>query len=506
MKKCILFLVSISITSFLSAQDITDALRYSSDEIFGTARFRALGGAFGALGGDISAINLNPASSSVFTNSKVTFSLDVSDIDNNVNYFNENRSNANSNFNVAQGGGVFVFVNNSPNSKWDKFSLGIAYDRTNNFDNKWIASGVNPNNSISNYFLGFAQGQRLDEISALTGESIDDAYSNIGSAFGFRNQQAFLGFEGFILEPENDTDNNTSYSSNIVGGNYSQRYRLRTTGYNGKTAFNFAAQYNEKLNLGLNINTHFIDYQSTTVFDETNSNAASTVTSVGFDNSLSTTGTGISFQFGAIYKLTNEFRAGLIYNSPTWYRISEESTQFLQTSVEGINNDVIISPNVVNVFPEYRLRTPGKITGSLAYIFSDKGLLSFDYVRKDYSSTTFRPTDNPFFETQNNTIENLLKVSNTYRLGGEYRYKQFSFRGGYRFEESPYKDESVVGDLNAYSLGLGYKFGSFSIDLAYSRAKQNRAEALFSNSNNFAESAQLETVFADVILSLTFGI
>ena len=51
----------------LFAQGFYDALRYSTDEIQGTARFRGMSGAFGALGGDMSAVSLNPAGSAVFT-------------------------------------------------------------------------------------------------------------------------------------------------------------------------------------------------------------------------------------------------------------------------------------------------------------------------------------------------------------------------------------------------------------------------------------------------------
>lgn len=65
MKKLFLFIGILSM-SFLSAQDITDALRYSQQDILGTARYRAMSGAFGALGGDLSALQINPAGSAVF--------------------------------------------------------------------------------------------------------------------------------------------------------------------------------------------------------------------------------------------------------------------------------------------------------------------------------------------------------------------------------------------------------------------------------------------------------
>jgi hypothetical protein len=506
MKKVVLPLIIALSMSFVYGQDFTDAVRYADDEIKGTARFRAMGGAFGALGGDLSAVNVNPAGSAVFAESKGSLTLGFSNRSNDINFYNSKSSSSDSNFNLNQGGAVFVYSSNNSNTKWNKFTLGVTYDRTNDFSDNWVSSGLNDNTSIAEYFRGFAQGLRLDEISALPGENFTEAYSDIGSVFGFANQQAFLGYESFIIEPDINTDENTIYNNNILGGSYNQRYALSTSGYNGKMAFNFAAQYNERLNIGLNINAHFLNYERSTVFDESNSDASSIVTAVGFDNTLFTTGAGVSFQIGSIFKLTNEFRVGLTYNSPTWYRINEETTQFLQTTVNGFSEPIIISPNVVNIFPEYKLRTPGKVTGSLAYVFADKGLISFDYSRKDFSETTFRPTNDSYFASQNDTISNLLGVSNTYRLGAEYRYKKLSFRGGYRFEESPYVDDNFVGDLTGYSLGLGYKFGNFAIDLAFSQAQRERNEFLFSNAPTFNETTQIDTKFADVMLTLSFGI
>ena len=60
-----LSIVSLLVTTIVSAQNITDALRYSTQDLNGTARFKAMSGAFGALGGDFSAIGINPAGSSV---------------------------------------------------------------------------------------------------------------------------------------------------------------------------------------------------------------------------------------------------------------------------------------------------------------------------------------------------------------------------------------------------------------------------------------------------------
>lgn len=505
MKKLSLLFIGLLSMSNVMAQDISDALRYSSDEIQGTARFRAMSGAFGALGGDMSAVSLNPAGAAVFTRSHASASVSILSTNNDVNYFGEMRSSSDSKFDLHQTGAAFVFNNTNQSSPWRKFVFSIAYDKVANYDNDWKATGTSPN-SIDSYFLSYAQDLRLDEISAFAGESYTDAYADIGSAYGFNNQQAFLGYESYILEPNSDTDDNTSYFSNIAPGSFEHDYSYIATGYNGKFTFNFASQFKDKLYIGLNLNTHFINYERYTYLNEFNSNEGSLVNEVGFENSLFTTGTGFSFQLGAITKLTEELRIGLTYNSPTWFSIEEETTQYLATvrNDGGSNITQVINPAIINVFPRYRLQSPGKLTGSLAYVFGEQGLISFDYSRKDYSNTKFKPTSDTYFSAQNDIISNTLKAASTYRFGGEYRYKQISFRGGYRFEESPYEDDSFYGDLTGYSLGLGYNFGDIKLDLAFDQSDREINHQFYSV--GLTNAALLDSKNSNVTLSLAFNL
>ncbi|MFK7782240.1 OmpP1/FadL family transporter [Psychroserpens sp.] len=503
MKKLTILIIGVLSMSNLFAQDISDALRYSEDNIQGSARFRALSGAFGALGGDMSAVSLNPAGSAVFNRSHASFSLSSLNIDNEVSYFNGRNSDSDSKIDLHQAGGVFVFQNTNENSSWKKFVISVAYDKTANHDDQWFANGSNTN-SVDNYFLAYAEGLRLDEISRFTGETISQAYSEIGSFYGYGNQQAFLGYESFILEPVNDINSNTAYFSNISEGSFDQQYDYISQGYNGKVTFNAATQYEDKLYLGINLNAHFINYEKFTSLRESNSNTGSLVTNVNFDNSLLTIGNGFSFQLGAILKLTKELRAGFTYNSPTWFRINEETSQSVSTFVDDINGGFTanVNPNIINIFPEYRLRSPGKISGSLAYIFGNKGLLSFDYSRRDYSNIEFRPENDTFFNSQNQVMNNIFKAANTYRFGGEYKFKQFSFRGGYRFEESPYEDDSFVSDLTGYSLGLGYNFGNTRLDLTFDQAERTVNNPLYSV--GLTDAATVDSVNSNVTLSLAF--
>jgi len=100
-----IFLIAFSTIS-ISAQDFTDALRYSQTNQLGTARFRALSGAMGALGGDLSAISINPASSSIFNNNQISATLSNTNNKNNSNYFGSNNSESSNAFDLNQVGGV----------------------------------------------------------------------------------------------------------------------------------------------------------------------------------------------------------------------------------------------------------------------------------------------------------------------------------------------------------------------------------------------------------------
>ena len=145
MKKLLILSIGLLSTSYILAQDITDAVRYSMDEIQGTARFKAMSGAFGALGGDMSSVNINPAGSAIFNLSHASLSLGIFNTKNDIDYFDGKNSSSNSNFGLNQLGAAFVFENTNVNSDWKKFSLSVAYDRSADYDDDWVASGINPN-------------------------------------------------------------------------------------------------------------------------------------------------------------------------------------------------------------------------------------------------------------------------------------------------------------------------------------------------------------------------
>lgn len=502
MKK--VFFAFIAIFSMtMKAQNITDAVRYSMTDLNGTARYRAMSGAFGALGGDLSSLNINPAGSAVFFNSTASFTLNIETSDNEVNYMNGFTSNSNTDLDLGQAGAAFVFNNRDEEAAWKKFTLGFNYNKSASYEDDWMAAGDN-STSINNYFLGYANGVPLNLLKPQGSETVDDLYSYLGENVGFGAQQAYLGYEAFLFEAVDDTDlGNTEYISNVAPGTFDQQYAYTTTGLNGKFSFNFATQYEDFLYLGINLNSHFINYDRVTSISELNNNQGSFINEIYFEDRLSTLGTGFSFQLGGLAKIGSSFRAGVSYESPTWYTISEETTQYLD-SFRTTNEQAIVKPNVVNVYPDYKIQTPSMYTGSLAYLFGDQALISFDYSYKDYSTTKFKPKDDPAFSYQNDLMERDLKGVSIFRLGGEYRIMNWSLRGGYRFEESPYSDGSTIGDLNGYSVGLGYNFGNIKLDVAYDAFDRDYAPQLYQT--GLTDRAYINRNNSNVTVSLSFGI
>lgn len=490
------------------AQDISDALRYSQSNINGTARFRAMGGAFTALGGDLSAISINPASSAVFSNSQAGFTLSNYNIKNNSDYFGTTSSKKENAFDLNQAGGVLVFEDYS-DSKWGKLSFAFNYDNMSSFVDNNSSRGVNPNSSIGNYFLNQANGIPLDLLQTRPDETSSDLYIYLGENYGNQHQTAFLGYDTYILEAS-DPDNleNISYYSNVPAGSYNQSVYNIQTGYNGKLAFNIATEYNNRFYFGLNLNAHIVNYNKVSTFYETNSNpmnpTGETIRSIRYQTDLYTYGSGFSFQLGGIARVTDDFRLGLTYQSPTWYRLYDELVQGISVNrenTEGILN-AYFNPGIINIYPEYRVQSPAKYTIGGAYVFRDFGLISIDYSIRDYSGTKLKPESRDFFRFQNELMANDLDMTSEVRVGAEGRIKQWSIRAGYNYEQSPFKNGRTIGDLQQYSAGFGYNFGMTKLDLAYSRAQREYNQALFNT--GLTDAPKIEMITDNVFLTLLF--
>ncbi|MFH6946201.1 OmpP1/FadL family transporter [Flavobacterium sp. FlaQc-50] len=492
-----LFIAGLSV-SVSHSQEVSDAMRYAQDNITGTARFRAMSGAFGAVGGDLSSLTVNPAGSAIFLNNQAGVTFSNQSKKNNSNYFGTQTSDNENSFILNQAGAVFVFHDRNPNNNWKKIAIGATYENTNNFDNNIFSAGTNPRNSIDQYFLAYANGIPLGDITNI----------NYGDQF-YDEQQAFFGYNGKVIYPVTPNNSNTLYTSGVPsGGNYDHKNEVYTSGYNSKASFNISTSYKDRLYIGANLNVHVTDFRRSSSFYESNRNAlqpVETISDLRFNNNQYTYGNGFSFQLGAIAKVTESFRLGFAYESNTWYELNDEISQSLYTTRQaagGPEKYESVNPNVVNVYKPYTLQTPGKVTFSGAYVFGKSGLISIDYAIKDYGNTKYKPTSDQGFRGLNNEMSNTLTSAAELRIGAEYKIKQLSLRGGYRYEGSPYKNKTTIGDLNSYSGGLGYNFGSTKVDLAYSYLERKTNQGFFAT--GFTDGANITSKLNNVSLTLLF--
>ncbi|NJB37367.1 OmpP1/FadL family transporter [Croceivirga sp. JEA036] len=498
MKRILTLILGLACLS-ANAQNINDVLRLGLEESQGTARYQAMGGAFGALGGDLSSLNSNPAGSAIFNYGQFAISGSNYNRSNDQGYGSSFNNTTLNSVELNQVGGVFVFNSQNPNSNWKKMALAVNYDLVDSFDNEYRING-NSTTGVDQYFLGFANGVPFGSINYdPNSEFVDDVYLEIGELQNFGNQQAFLGYAGGLISPADpDNPDGESYLSNTEYSQVNQRYLQSTAGYNSKFTLNFSGQYQENLYLGASLNFHSVLFERFTQLDEDGYITDSPVNFSSFDNLLQTEGNGFSFSLGAIAKLNDNIRVGGSYQSPTWYYLNDNLSQQINSNLAD-SEIRFINFNLINFYEDYTIQTPSKVTGSAAIVFGKDGLLSFDYSHQDFSKAELRPNNDPVFEEENTFIASELGAVNSYKLGGEYRIERLSLRGGYQIIESPYADKQIMDDLSGYSAGLGYDFGGSKLDLSFVHTEQDMDFALLDAASNTAAST-----FTNTNVTLTY--
>jgi long-subunit fatty acid transport protein len=481
------------------AQSMDDILRYSRTKLKGSARYISMGGAFNALGGDFSAINDNPAATAVFLNSEIGVTLNSLDNKVNANYIGSKNSVDSRSMDFDQFGIVFVFKETSGND-FTKLTIGYNYQNTELFNAKFNAKGTNSNRGLDDYFLFFTNGVPFSQIKTYDDEPLSQSYKYLGENFGYGSQQAFLGYQGYIISPEKYQDNNTQYfsNSNPQGQAVDHDFFVTHSGKNSKHTFSLATQYQQSLYLGLNLNSYNSRFSRIDNLVESNYGSASTFYSTEFENDLLSTGEGFSFQLGAIYKPNNNIRLGLSYQSPVWYKMIDELKQFI-SSVKNSGDDSV-DPKVINIY-EYNLSTPSRFSGGLAYIFSTKGLISFQYDRVNYRNASFDIGNrDENFIYQNKRMEKNLKSAGTFRIGGEYRINRLSLRAGYFNQESINKTALDFG--KGTSFGLGFDFGGSVVNISLSDIEYQHSEQMYQEGLN--DSIKLNKDQIQFLVSYSF--
>ena len=493
------FIIFIFLSLIINGQNLNEILSISIDNPSGTARFESMGGAFGSLGGDLSSININPAGGAVFINNEYGFTMSGKNTKNNTLFFNNNEENKTFKFSINQGGGVWV-LKNYGEGKINQISIGINVQINNSFKDVFDSKGKNIKNSIDQFFLNNSLGYNVADLSVGSNESTASVYKYLGENYGYSAQQAFLGYQSYILSY--DDDSKSFYSLVDFSDGVDQHYSSVSKGSNIKYNYNLSVQYKENYYFGINVNMHSIYKSNFLRHFENNFSKESAIKNITFENSLVTQGEGISVQLGTIVKF-NSFRLGLSYQSPTWYSLWDETYQYIETNSQDLEGNTFkdeIDPRVTNRYPEYKITSPSAITASTAFIFGKTGLISLDIVSKDYSEIKLKPTKD--FSYNNNKIKTKLTNSLDFRLGTEFRIQKISLRSGYQFYTSPYKDSTIMEDYSTLAFGFGYDFGDTVLNLSHKISESKRKHQLFDS--GLTDLTQIDSNTSFSTLSLLF--
>lgn len=451
---CLCGFIFTGFSQALGYQDL--ALLFSKDQISGSARFNAMSGAFGALGGDISAISVNPAGAAVFNNSLTTFGLNTRNSNILSNYYNNTYNSKDNYFNFSQAGVVFVFDNYN-SSDWDKVAFSFNYRVKNDFKDSFLAGG----------------------------------------------NSGYATFTEFPLD-----NNNPRTQYNIADGQeFINKYNGELTEYN----FALSGQYNKNLYLGLSFNSFDLKFSQKSTLSEFNSAANNSTLDARFYQENISAGTGFSLGAGFIYKLGQNLRIGGAYHTPTWFTSIAETTNIVNndgylgdTQLTSSESNSIYDNTSGNYFPsqsfEYKLKTPGKMTASLAYVFGSNGLISMDYNYKNYENIKL---SNDNFTAENQFFSNELRNTYSINLGTEWRFQALSLRGGYHYEQSPDKNAIESDNLKGFSFGAGYKFNNATFDLSY---QKNTQTSLYNFYPQYNQVNAAELNIDQKIITATFTI
>jgi len=467
-------------SALLKAQTATDAFRYSQEQLIGSARYTAMAGAFGALGGDFSAVVDNPAGAAVFINSEIGLSAEFLNDNLEAQYGGTSKKMEHTRFDIQQFGMVFPLNDTREDSDWPRIAFAFNYQRKNDFDKTFNAVGTS-NQGIDEYFLYYANGLELYNLSLANDETVSGVYQYLGDQVGYGVQQAYLGYQAYIIDPISNDLNETRYQSNAQYNSVNHDYFFRSNGAHKKYSFTMSGQFRNKLYLGISINSHRILYKQNDDLEEYGYGNNSILDAVRFNNQLNTIGTGVSVQLGGIARFDSGLRLGLSYHSPTWLNLYDETSQFLVSDYYSQNGLISLTtePNIINSYPEYNLRLPSKMTYSAAYTFGENGLISVDYSTRNYGNASYQEEANSnYFSNINLQIQQQYAASTRLAVGGEYRIGSISLRGGY-FNETDRIALTNSGSTG-YTLGLGYQWGGNAFGVSLINQENTLTQKLYS--------------------------
>lgn len=515
------------------AQSEMDAFRYSQLGLMnGTARYQSMGGAFGALGGDISVMSANPAGLGVYRSSEVVTTLSLSSIKANSNWngLKLNDSKTRFNFDNIAYVGYFPTGNDEGLIGWN---VGFSYQRMKDFNRNYQLSGKQ-DFSLADYTADRSTRYRIpkkDFTPLISSETANSAYNNLSGVW-----LEALGYQaGFFKNKGNDPDGynyESSFGYVDEDGNWinyipnETHLNVNESGAIDRYNISFAANISNMVFLGATLGVTDLSYDLKSTYDEFFGGEDH----LYLDNGLSVDGTGYNVNIGAIIRPVDFLRFGVAYNSPTWYKLTDYYYGEAGTYVasRGAEDADWGGSTPEDVYSKYNLRTPDRWIFSAAGIIGQYALISFDYELSNYKNMHYSDLDGRGYVEENKIIKEDFGVSNTMRVGAEVKVtSQFAVRAGGAWQTSPLKADVKSGNVeilpagtipnytlfkgtSAYSVGLGYRFTpNFYADLTcvYQEYKEDAYvfSKVFQEGKPFIDSDAIGLKTKTTKVALTLG-
>lgn len=518
MNKQQLLALALTLPACAFAQTAVDAYSASQLDLRGSARFMSMGGAFTALGGDISTLNQNPGGIGVYRSSDISLTLDLEPQSTKSTVGTLSDKNSQTKFGVNNFG--YIGTVNTGNETMPFFNWGVSYSKIASFDRRYGGRlgqiGTSYTNMVADYttYDGYTQGDLIN----------DNPYFDSSAPWS-----SILMFDGFGINPTAPGAN--SYAGLFNYGNTTGEgwYNIEEKGHVDEYSLNFGGNVMNILYWGIGFGITDIDFKQYAYYGESFTdpnvprfipdavnpdggsygyypgNADQTEPNTGdygLTNYKHIWGSGFNFKAGVIIKPVNEFRLGLAVHTPTYYNLSYEgnatmafgydSPLYNQTEVNKFNNGQ--TSTEWSDF-DWKLQTPWRFMVGAAGVLGGKAIISADYEYRAYGDMKVKDWNGYNYDAYNNDVKTFYKGVNILRLGAEYRVTPaFSIRAGYSYESSPvqkqlldpsndsevlYVPTSGADDTetqpsftldrttNYITCGIGYRYKYFYADLAY---------------------------------------
>lgn len=450
------------------AQNEEDALRYSTYDITGTARYMGLAGAYGAIGADFSSLSHNPAGIGLYKKSEFTISPSLFFGNTESSYSGRMLKDGRNNFAL---GNLGIVVAGSPADRLDRnpvqnYQFGFGINRLRDFNNRFVMEGVNDQNSLLDTYLEYAGNKNPELLNDFDTRPAFDTYlidTVPGSGdFSYINAYDYVG----------------GFTSAL------QRKSVETTGSMNEVVMSGGVNVSDRFYFGITFGFPYMRYKQTSTYTELNQTENRDLDQFMVHETLETKGSGFNMKFGAIVKATPFLRLGAAFHTPTWYNnITDRWSS--TTEAYYTNGDYYKSQSPLGEY-KYDIKTPWRFSGSAALVLGRIGLISAEYEYVDYTNARLSPTVD--FTEPNNVINNTFKQTHNFRFGTEIVFGMMQVRAGYAYNMNPI--DSDVNDTNwqVISGGVGLRTPDFFIDAALAYNMTGRDYYLYSSPTYEAKS------------------